>query len=148
MVLRSTGPSILPYQPVRTSKESIVCRIIYCTQQYLVCCNNHFTGNTDYGRPVRKSSLLHGRKSNPNPKFIDTAEAYFACHIGLKFQVSLIYAFIGCSQSVKHSIFHLYLHLHVMFFNNPCATIALLWKRLIISDSNLRNFVYLKVSRP
>ena len=51
---------------------------------------------TDYGRPVRKSPSLHDRKSNPNPKFIGTAEAYFVCHIGPKFQISLIYAFIGC----------------------------------------------------
>ena len=29
-------------------------------------------------------------------KFLDTAEAYFVCHIGPIFQVSLIYAFIGC----------------------------------------------------
>ena len=58
------------------------------------------TKSTDYGRPVRKSPSLHGRKSNPNPKFIGTAEAYFVCHIGPKFQVSLIYAFIGCPLSV------------------------------------------------
>ena len=51
--------------------------------------------STDYGHPVRKSLSLHGRKSNPNPKFIGTAEAYFACHIGPKFQISLIFAFIG-----------------------------------------------------
>jgi hypothetical protein len=51
---------------------------------------------TDYGRPVRKSPWLQGRKSNPNPKFLGTAEAYFVCHIGPKFQISLIYAFIGC----------------------------------------------------
>ena len=25
---------------------------------------------------------LHGRKFNPNPKFLGTAEAYFVCHIG------------------------------------------------------------------
>ena len=35
---------------------------------------------TDYGHPVRKSPSLHSRKSNPNPKFIGTAEAYFTCH--------------------------------------------------------------------
>ena len=52
--------------------------------------------STDYGHPVRKSLSLHGRKSNPNPKFIGTAEAYLVCHIGPKFQISLIYAFIGC----------------------------------------------------
>ena len=61
--------------------------------QFLV---NLYIFSTDYGRPVRKLPLLHSRKSNPNPKFIGTAEAYFVCHIGPKFQVSLIYAFIGC----------------------------------------------------
>ena len=69
------------------------------------CSDGHFYSNivcrlmrryTDYGRSVRKSPSLHGRKSNPNPNFIDTDEAYFICHIGPKFQVSLIYAFIGC----------------------------------------------------
>ena len=49
---------------------------------------------TDYGQPVRKSPSLHGRKSNP--KFLGTAEAYFVSHIGPKFQISLIYAFISC----------------------------------------------------
>ena len=43
---------------------------------------------TDYGRPVRKSPLLHGRKSTPTPKFLGTAEAYFVCHIGPNFQIS------------------------------------------------------------
>jgi hypothetical protein len=51
---------------------------------------------TDYGRPVRKSPLLHGQKSNPNPKFLGMAEAHFVCHIGPRFQISLIYSFIGC----------------------------------------------------
>ena len=52
--------------------------------------------NTDYGRPERKYPSLHGRKFNPNPKFLGTAEGYFVCHIGQKFQISLIDAFIGC----------------------------------------------------
>jgi len=55
---------------------------------------------TDYGHPVRKSPSLHGRKSNPNPKLLGTAEAYFISHIGPKSQISLIYAFIGCLLSV------------------------------------------------
>ena len=29
-------------------------------------------------------------------QFLGTAESYFVCHIGPKFQNSLIYAFIGC----------------------------------------------------
>ena len=33
--------------------------------------------STDYGHPVRKSPSLSGRKSNPNPKFLGMAEAYF-----------------------------------------------------------------------
>ena len=43
---------------------------------------------------MRKSPSLHvhGRKSNPNPKFIGTAEAYFVCHIGPKFQNSFVNA--------------------------------------------------------
>ena len=45
---------------------------------------------TDYGRPVRKSPSLHGRKSTPTPKFLGTAEAYFVCQIGPNFQMSLI----------------------------------------------------------
>ena len=45
---------------------------------------------TDYGRPVRKSPSLHGQKSNPNHKFLGTAKAYFVCHIGPNFQISLI----------------------------------------------------------
>ena len=44
---------------------------------------------TDYGRPMRKSPSLHGRKSTPTPKFLGTAGAYFVCHIGTNFQVSL-----------------------------------------------------------
>ena len=39
---------------------------------------------TDYGRPVKKSPSLHGRKSNPNPTFTGMVEAYFVCLIGQK----------------------------------------------------------------
>ena len=51
---------------------------------------------TNYGHPERKLPSLHGRKFNTNPKFLGTAEAYLVCHIGPIFQISLIYAFIGC----------------------------------------------------
>ena len=50
--------------------------------------------------PERKQPSLHGRKFNPNPNFLGMAGAYFVCHIGPIFQITLIYAFIGCPQSV------------------------------------------------
>ena len=51
---------------------------------------------TDYGRPVRKSPSLHGRKSIPPLKSLGSPEPYFVCYIGPNFHISLIYAFIGC----------------------------------------------------
>ena len=45
-----------------------------------------------------------GHISNPNPKYLGSAEAYFICHIGQEFQISLNYAFIGRPQSVLLSI--------------------------------------------
>ena len=41
---------------------------------------------TDYGQPVKKLSSLHSQKSNSNPKFLGTDEAYFVYHISPKFQ--------------------------------------------------------------
>ena len=49
-----------------------------------------------YGCPERKLPSPLGRKFNPTPKFLGTAKAYFVCHTGPIFQISLIYAFIGC----------------------------------------------------
>ena len=45
-------------------------------------------------RPRRKEPSLHCRNLIPNFKFLGTAEAYFVCHIGPSFQISLIFAFI------------------------------------------------------
>ena len=59
---------------------------------------------TDYGRPERKSPSLNSRKSTPTPKFLGTAEAYFVCHIGPNFQISLICTFIGCPWSVATTV--------------------------------------------
>ena len=36
------------------------------------------------------------RKFTLTPKCLGTAEPYFVCHISPIFQISLIYAFIGC----------------------------------------------------
>ena len=52
---------------------------------------------------IRQPSV-HGQKFKPNRKFLGTAEAYFVCHISPNFQISLIYAFTGCPQSVIWSI--------------------------------------------
>ena len=43
---------------------------------------------------------MHGRKSTPTLKFLGTAEAYFVGHISPNFQISLIYAFLGCRYSM------------------------------------------------
>ena len=59
-----------------------------------------FIRHTDYRHPERKQPSMHGQKFNPNPKILGAAETYFVCHIGPIFQISLIYAFIGCPQSV------------------------------------------------
>ena len=63
---------------------------------------------TDYGHLMRKSPSLHSRKSTPNPKFLGTAKAYFVCHIGPNFQISLIHASIGCPLSVHYRKHQLY----------------------------------------
>ena len=41
-------------------------------------------------------TALHSLILNPNPKFSGTVKAYFVFHICQNFQISLIYAFIGC----------------------------------------------------
>ena len=63
---------------------------------YLVLHVSAIHCQSDYGRPVGKSTSLHGRKFNPTPKLLGPAKAYFVGHIGPNFQISLIYAFIGC----------------------------------------------------
>ena len=63
-------------------------------QGMILECLKHRT--MDYGRPERKLHSLSGQKFTPTPKFLGTAEAYFVCHLGPIFQISLIYAFIGC----------------------------------------------------
>ena len=69
-----------------------------------ISCNVEMDAPTDCGRPERKKPSLHGRKFTPTPKFLGTAKAYFVCQIGPVFQISLIYAFIGCPQSVFYMI--------------------------------------------
>ena len=48
---------------------------------------------------MRKSPSQHSRKSTLAPKLLGTAEAYFVCHIGQIFQMSLIY-----EQTLKKNV--------------------------------------------
>ena len=66
-----------------------------CSEDFFLSLFKLIPCPTDYGHPERKKPSLHGRKFNPNPKFLGMAEGYFVCHIGPIFQISLIYAFIG-----------------------------------------------------
>ena len=80
--------------------QSVVATKERKTSSFVSTQNNTQVTTTDYGHPEKKQSSLHGRKFNPNPKFLGTAEAYFVCHIGPIFKIFLIFAFIGCPQSV------------------------------------------------
>ena len=79
---------------VNYSREEINNFLIFCMHAY-----------TDYERPERKQPSLNGRKFNPNPKVLGMWAAHFVCHIGPIFQISLIYAFIGCPQSMVLTTF-------------------------------------------
>ena len=60
----------------------------------------------DYGHPVRKLPSLHSQKSNPNPKFLGTVEAYFVCQIGAKFKIffDLCLHWVSMVRALKHRI--------------------------------------------
>ena len=79
-----------------------ICIFYLCQKRFQS--SKSYVATTDYGRTVRKSPSLQGRKSTPTPKFLGTAEAYFVCHILQNFQISLIYAFIGCPQYIFETI--------------------------------------------
>ena len=46
--------------------------------------------------PREEKAFTERPKFTPTPKCLGTAKAYFVCHFGPIFQISLIYAFIGC----------------------------------------------------
>ena len=82
--------------PIRNQKKMHGWDCIFWLLQHRS--SNHWATTieaTDYGCLERKLPSLHGRKFNPNPKFLGMSEAYFVCHIGPIFQISLIYVFIG-----------------------------------------------------
>ena len=106
-----------------------------CPKKFGIQTEKMMCYHTDYGRPARKSPSLHGRKSNPNPKFLSTAKAYFVCHIGRKFQITLIYAFIGCPQSVEKTLFSTY-RKFFQFDRFPDATRLIFRNREMVQISN------------
>ena len=96
----------------------------YSRASYDGVCTVHYT---DYGRPERKQPSLHGRKLNPNPNFLGMAAAYFFCHIGPIFQISLIYSVIGCPQFVAHciGIYVIFIHKNSIHTNKKlCSKFA------------------------
>ena len=82
------------------------------TYMHLCLCKS-FPKITDYGRPEREQSSLHGQKFTPTPTFSDMAEAYFVCHVSPIFQISLIYAFIECPQLVTR---HIQIFMRLIYF--------------------------------
>ena len=103
-------PEVLKTRPINVSairKNQIVSDEIDTFNFVQIVSNFRMAYCTDYGRPVRISSSLHGRKSTSTPKFLGTAEACFVCQIGQNYKISLIYAFIGCLQSVIWFMGHL-----------------------------------------
>ena len=88
---------VLPSQIVTGKKISKFLFFLFEYSNVYLVGIRKLTKGTDYGRPERKQPSLHGRKFTSTPKD-------FVCHIGPIFQISLIYAFIGCPQSVKKGI--------------------------------------------
>ena len=102
----------------------------------------------DNERPVRKLRSLHGRKPTPIYKFLGTAGAYFVCHIGPNFQISLIFAFIGCPQSVLRHIY-LYINMHLLFLNyhnvTPQTFIALVFYITKVASETFLIFLTIEI---
>ena len=44
---------------------------------------------------ARRGNCLQWTAENPPPKFLGTAEAYFVCHVGPNFQISLTYHWVS-----------------------------------------------------
>ena len=96
----------------------------------VICMPTNTNKITDYGHPERKQPSLHVRKFTPTPKFLDTAKVHFVCQIGPIFQIYLIYAFIGCPQSVnKIKLFNLH---------KPIKTHFLIWSYQARNSNNCK----------
>ena len=83
---------------------------------------------------------LQGRKSAPTPKFLGKAKAYFVCHIGPDFQISLVYAFIGCPQSVCATMQCTIFEKTPQRYGQRYHVIMLTWLYVIISATSQGGF--------
>ena len=85
---------------------ALICHLLANISVFKIYSHKSRTTDTRWG------NLLHctaENQNNPNPKFLGTAKAYFVCHIGQNFQISLIYAFIECKV---HGVAELLTSLH------------------------------------
>ena len=82
------------YLPSQIFRPSAISAITGAAQQHNLICNPNWT-YIGLGHGLRTPGEEIGRKSNPDPKFLGTDKTYFVCHIGPKFQISLINAFKG-----------------------------------------------------
>ena len=87
----------------------------------------------DYGRPMRKSSSLQGRKSTPTPNFLGTTEAYFVCLIGANFQISLDVR----SPCVKGWDLR-----SISFFIEDRCTKSLFFSTVQVFLKNMKNYIF------
>ena len=89
-------------------ENELVCGMWYQLKSFPV--KEYISGKFSTYFYLKLNGLKHGLRTpgediaftaRPKIKYqsqiLGTAEAYFVCHIGPKFQISLIYAFIGCS---------------------------------------------------
>ena len=60
--------------------------------------------------PGEEIAFTERPKIHSHSQIFRQAEEYFVCHIGPNFQISLIYAFIGCPQSVAILYMQQYQH--------------------------------------
>ena len=99
---------------------------------------------TTDGCPERKQSSLHSGIFFPTPKLLGTAKAYFVCYIRPTFQISLIYAFMGCPQSMilKKEIICQFL-IFILFANLASKQIVPTWLLSFqwSQNKNSENFV-------
>ena len=68
-----------------------------CLNEFIIIlCYVHFVYKHGLWTPREEIAFTAGPKIQSQSQNLGTAEAYFVCHTSPIFQISLIYAFIGC----------------------------------------------------